>query len=68
LRLQLRVLANKSFNRTRKTAPVTIAKKSGVDIGIISDALGHQDTIVTRTYLDSFGSDDIDTANEEIIM
>ena len=34
-------------------------------IGIISDALGHQDTIVTRTYLDSFGSEEIDKANEK---
>jgi integrase len=46
----------------------TIAKKSGIDIGIISDALGHQDTIVTRTYLDSFGSEEIDKANERIVF
>ena len=46
----------------------TIAKRSGVDIGIISDALGHQDTIVTRTYIDSFGSEEIDRANEQIIL
>lgn len=46
----------------------TIAKKSGIDIGIIADALGHQDTAVTRTYLDSFGSDEIDTINEQVIQ
>lgn len=45
----------------------TIAKKSGVDIGIISDALGHNDTQVTRVYLDSFGSEEIDNANEKVI-
>jgi integrase/recombinase XerD len=45
----------------------TIAKKSGIEIGIISDALGHQDTQVTRTYLDSFGSEEIDEANNRII-
>ena len=45
----------------------TIAKKSGIDLGIISDALGHQDMQVTRTYLDSFGSDDIDRANECVL-
>jgi integrase len=44
----------------------TIAKKSGIDIGIISDAPGHQDTFVTRTYLESFGGDEIDKANESI--
>ncbi len=42
----------------------TIAKKSGIDIGIIADALGHQDTIVTRTYLESFGSEEVDMAND----
>jgi integrase len=44
----------------------TIAKKSGIDIGIISDALGHQDTLVTRIYFDSYGSDEIDRANNSI--
>jgi integrase/recombinase XerD len=44
----------------------TIAKKSGIDIGIISDALGHQDALVTRTYLDSFGNKEIDLANDNI--
>jgi len=41
----------------------TLAKKSGIDIGIISDALGHQDTVVTRTYLESFGNEEIENAN-----
>jgi integrase len=45
----------------------TIAKKSGIDIGIISDALGHQDTIVTRTYLMEFENKYIDTANQKVI-
>ncbi len=44
----------------------TIAKKSGIDIGIISDALGHKDTQVTRTYIDSFGSEEIDNANDSV--
>ncbi|MEA1898180.1 MAG: site-specific integrase [Bacteroidota bacterium] len=46
----------------------TIAKKSGVDISLISDALGHHDSQVTRTYLDSFGSEEIDTINERVIQ
>ncbi len=45
----------------------TLAKKSGIEIGIISDALGHQDTVVTRTYLDSFGSEEIDNANNIVL-
>ena len=46
----------------------TIAKKSGVEINIISDALGHHDSQVTRTYLDSFGSEEIDNINEFVIQ
>ena len=46
----------------------TIAKKSGIDIGIISDALGHQDTLVTRNYLDGFGNEEIDDANDQILF
>ena len=44
----------------------TIAKKSGIEIGIISDALGHNDISITRTYMDSFGNDEIDQANDNI--
>ena len=43
----------------------TIAKKFGIEIGIISDALGRND-ISIRTYLDSFGNDEIDQANDNI--
>ena len=45
----------------------TIAKRSGINIGIISDALGHHDPHITQTYLDSFGSDEIDKANEMML-
>lgn len=46
----------------------TIAKKSGVNISIISDALGHHDPYITQTYLDSFGSEEIDEINQKIIV
>jgi len=46
----------------------TIAKKSGVNISLISDALGHHDPHITQTYLDSFGNDAIDEVNEQIIF
>ena len=32
----------------------TVLRKSGVDIGIISQSLGHQDIQTTQIYLDSF--------------
>ncbi len=69
----LKVIGDRCNIKTSLTSYVarhswaTIAKKSGIDIGIISDALGHQDTIVTREYLESFGSEEIDEANEIII-
>ena len=44
----------------------TIAKKSGIEIGIISDALGHNDISITRTYLDCFGNEEVDKANDSI--
>lgn len=44
----------------------TAAKKMGYDVGIIADALGHSDPSITKTYLDSFGNEDIDKANEMI--
>jgi integrase len=46
----------------------TIAKKSGINVGIISDALGHNDSQVTRVYLESFGHEEIDTINEQVIQ
>jgi integrase len=45
----------------------TIAKRSGINVGIISDALGHHDPYITQTYLDSFGNDEIDKANEMLL-
>ena len=44
----------------------TIAKKSVIEIGIISDALGHNDISITRTYLDCFGNEEVDKANDSI--
>lgn len=44
----------------------TAAKKMGYDVGIIADALGHSDPSITKTYLDSFGNEDLDKINEEI--
>ena len=40
----------------------TILKKSGVNIGIISEALGHQDIKTTQIYLSRFDNEQVDEA------
>lgn len=41
----------------------TIANKSKVHIGVISEGLGHDDIKTTQAYLEEFGSDEVDEAN-----
>ena len=45
----------------------TIASRKNINIGIISEGLGHRDIKTTQTYLASFGNDALDSANEIII-
>lgn len=45
----------------------TVLKKSGVNIGIISQALGHQDIKTTQVYLDSFGNEQMDEALKNLL-
>ncbi len=44
----------------------TIAKRAGISTAIISEGLGHDTEQTTQIYLDSFGSDVLDDANEKI--
>jgi len=44
----------------------TIANRKGVHIGIISEGLGHEDIKTTQTYLEGFGSEELDQANQMI--
>jgi site-specific recombinase XerD len=39
-------------------------QNSGISREVISQALGHKDLNTTNTYLDSFGNEVIDKANE----
>jgi site-specific recombinase XerD len=45
----------------------TVLKKSGVNIGVISEALGHSDIATTQIYLDSFENSQIDKAMENLL-
>lgn len=45
----------------------TILKKSGVNIGIISEALGHQDIKTTQIYLSHFDNEQIDAAMKNLL-
>lgn len=45
----------------------TVLKKSGVNIALISEALGHSDLATTQIYLDSFDNEQIDDAMKNLL-
>lgn len=45
----------------------SVLKKSGVNIAIISEALGHSDLATTQIYLDSFDNEQIDNAMKNLL-
>ena len=45
----------------------TVLKKSGVNISIISEALGHSDLATTQIYLDAFDKEQIDEAMKNLL-
>lgn len=45
----------------------TVLKRSGVDIGIISESLGHSDLKTTQIYLDSFENSQMDAAMQNLL-
>lgn len=42
-------------------------KKSGVNIALISEALGHSDLATTQIYLDSFDNEQVDEAMKNLL-
>ena len=45
----------------------TVLKRSGVDIMLISEALGHSDLKTTQIYLDSFENEQMDAAMTNLL-
>ena len=45
----------------------TVLKRSGVNIAIISESLGHSDLFTTQIYLDSFENSQIDAAMQNLL-
>ena len=45
----------------------TVLKRSGVNIAIISESLGHSDISTTQIYLDSFENTQIDEAMKNLV-
>ena len=45
----------------------SVLKKSGVNVALISEALGHTDLKTTQIYLDSFENTQIDAAMQNLL-
>jgi len=45
----------------------TILKRSGVDIGLISELMGHSDITTTKIYLDSFDEEQVEQAMSNLL-
>ena len=45
----------------------SVLKKSGVNIALISEALGHSDLATTQIYLDSFDNEQVDEAMKNLL-
>lgn len=63
---ELRIKENLTTYVARHTF-ATVLKKSGVNVGIISQALGHQDLKTTQIYLDSFDNEQIDEVMTKLL-
>ena len=66
LAAQLGVEANLTTYVARHSF-ASVLKKSGVNIALISEALGHSDLTTTQIYLDSFDNEQIDNAIKNLL-
>lgn len=66
LAAQLGVEANLTTYVARHSF-ASVLKKSGVNIALISEALGHSDLATTQIYLDSFDNEQVDDAMKNLL-
>ena len=66
LAAQLGVEANVTTYVARHSF-ASVLKKSGVNIALISEALGHSDLATTQIYLDSFDNEQVDEAMKNLL-
>lgn len=66
LAAQLGVEANLTTYVARHSF-ASVLRKSGVNIALISEALGHSDLTTTQIYLDSFDNEQIDNAMKNLL-
>lgn len=66
LAAQLGVKANLTTYVARHSF-ASVLKKSGVNIALISEALGHSDLATTQIYLDSFDNEQVDDAMKNLL-
>ena len=66
LAAQLGVEANLTTYVARHSF-ASVLKKSGVNIALISEALGHSDLATTQIYLDSFDNEQVDQAMRNLL-
>lgn len=55
------------ISHTARHTYATVLKRSGVNIALISESLGHSDISTTQIYLDSFENFQIDEAMKNLL-
>ena len=67
IRTILFFIAFLNITYTARHSFATVLKRSGVNISIISEALGHTNLSTTQYYLDSFENEQIDEAMKNLL-
>ena len=67
IRTILFFIAFLNITYTARHSFASVLKKSGVNIALISEALGHSDLTTTQIYLDSFDNEQIDNAMKNLL-